>query len=316
MQNELNLIKNNRIILGLETEVESANTSYLSNSSWGPYLSEFTEQSLRTTGIFIQDQFSIGEKLNGAIGFRYDNNEKFGGQSTFRIAPSYYISETGTKIKATYGTGFKAPSLYYLFDPMYGNPNLKPEKSLGWDAGIEQFFLNFRLSMGVTLFQIKFEDMFGIDANYKTINLNKAESNGVEAFVNYAEPELWSVKLNYTYTFAVDKSEGSAEKDLLLLRRPMHKGTLELGYKLFARFNLNSSIIYVGERADKDFTSWPGARVKLADYMLVNLSASYRLADYISISARLDNIFDKYYEDILYYGTMGRNFSVGINLNY
>lgn len=316
LQNELNFIDNNRIILGIETEVERAGTSYRSESAWGPYYSEFAEQSLRTTGIYLQDQFSISENFHSAVGFRYDDNEKFGGQATFRLAPSYFLSATGTKIKATYGTGFKAPSLYYLFDPIYGNTALKPEKSIGWDAGIEQYFFNYRLSMGITLFQIKFKDMFGMDVNFKTININKAESNGLEAFINYIEPERMSIKFSYTYTYAVDKSEGSLEKDLLLIRRPMHKAVVEAGYNLFSRLSLNSSIIYVGERDDKDFSVWPAQRVKLADYMLFNISASYKIADYISIHAKMDNIFDKYYEDILYYGTMGRNFSVGINLNY
>jgi vitamin B12 transporter len=315
-QNNLNFINNNKIIIGIETEVEKANTNYYSESAWGPYYSEFAEQSNRTTGIFVQDQFSAADKLYSTVGLRYDYNEKFGGQATFRIAPSYLITETGTKIKATYGTGFKAPSLYYLFDPIYGNQDLKPEKSNGWDVGVEQYLLNYRLSLGVTLFQIKFEDMIGMDANYKAININKAESNGVEAFANYSPGAMMSVKLNYTYTYAVDKSENSFEKDLLLIRRPMHKASLDLNYKPFDMLNLNCSIVYTGKRDDKDFSGWTTVRVTLPDYTLVNAAASYKVTGFLTLKARLENIFDKYYEDILYYGTMGRNFSVGFSLNY
>lgn len=315
-QNNLRFAADNEITLGVETEVERANSNNFSESAWGPYATEFSGQSIRTTGIYLQDQFTAFGSLNGTVGLRYDNNEKFGGQFTFRIAPAYLFAGTGTKIKATYGTGFKAPSLFYLFDPMFGNIDLKPEKSIGWDAGVEQYLFNYRLSAGVTYFRISFEDMFGMDKNYKTINVNKAETSGIETFINYSIPESFSVKLNYTYTYAVDKSQESAEKDLRLIRRPMHKASLEANYIPLSGLNLNCSVIYTGAREDKDFSGWTTVRVTLPDYTLVNLAASYRVSSFATLNARMENIFDKYYEDILYYGTMGRNFSVGISLNY
>ena len=117
------------------------------------------------------------------MGVRLDNNSQFGTAFTYRIAPAYMIWETGTKLKATFGTGFKAPSLFYLYDPLYGNIDLNPEKSLGWDAGVEQFFWSEGFSIGVTYFFNKFDDMFGFDPiTFKTININKAETNGVEVF--------------------------------------------------------------------------------------------------------------------------------------
>ncbi len=314
-QNNLKFIDNNLITIGMETEVEKANSNYSSESMWGPYYSEFAEQSIRTTGIFVQDQFTLGG-LNGTAGFRYDNNNKFGGEFTFRIAPAYLINSTGTKLKATYGTGFKAPSLFYLFDPMFGNTELKPEKSEGWDAGIEQFLMDYRLSLGITYFSIRFNDMFGMDKNYKTVNINKAESNGVEAYLNYSVPQSYSVRVNYTYTYAVDKSDESPEKDLLLIRRPMHKASLEVNYNPFEEININGSAVYVGEREDKDFSDFTAVRRTLPDYTLFNIAASYKLSRNISLQARLENVFDKYFEDILYYGTMGRNFALGISLNY
>jgi len=313
LQNNFYFFENNSIILGIETGVEKANTNYYSESSWGPYYSEFPEQSIRTTGIYIQDQFSIAENMHSSIGLRYDHNEKFGGEATFRIAPSYFIQATGTKIKATYGTGFKAPSLYYLFDPIYGNAGLKPEKSRGWDAGVEQYLFNYKFSLGVTLFGISFNDMIGMDANYKAININKAESNGVEAYINYSGP--FTLKANYTYTYAVDKSDNSSEKGLRLIRRPMHKASLEAQYSFFGYLNVIASLIYTGEREDKDYSGYTAVRVTLPDYSLLNVSAFYKITSYFTLKARIDNMFDKYYEDVLYYGSMGRNFAVGFVIN-
>jgi vitamin B12 transporter len=89
-------------------------------------------------------------------------------------------------LKATYGTGFKAPSLYYLFDPVYGNNSLNPEDSRGWDAGIEHYFTS--LSAGVTFFKMDFRQMFGLifdeqRGEFRTININRAASEGVEVYI-------------------------------------------------------------------------------------------------------------------------------------
>jgi len=66
---------------------------------------------------------------------------------------------------------------------LYGNTELNPEKSLGWDAGVEQFFWSDGFSIGATYFFNKFDDMFGFDPiTFKTININKAETKGVEIF--------------------------------------------------------------------------------------------------------------------------------------
>lgn len=82
--------------------------------------------------------------------------------------PLHIFKETGTKIKGTFGTGFKAPSLYQLFAPPtlwgpIGNKNLNPEKSKGWDFGIEQDLFKERLFLGATLFRNDFKDLIQFD---------------------------------------------------------------------------------------------------------------------------------------------------------
>ncbi|MBK7629344.1 MAG: TonB-dependent receptor [Ignavibacteriales bacterium] len=100
------------------------------------------KKDANTISAFLQDQIKFEESFFITLGTRIDHHNKFGSQFTYRIAPSYMLWETGTKFKATIGTGFKAPSLYYLYDPAYGNENLNPEESFGWDFGIEQFYSN------------------------------------------------------------------------------------------------------------------------------------------------------------------------------
>ena len=139
-------------------------------------------------------------------GIRYDKHEKFGSVVTFRIAPAYIFWSTGTKIKATYGTGFKAPSLFYLYDPAYGNPDLSPEKSKGWDAGIEQYLFDYKLTAGLTYFKNTFTDLFGFDSNFKTINVNKSETKGFEIYFD-AKPSGRSFHSCQLYFYRKQRSK-------------------------------------------------------------------------------------------------------------
>lgn len=317
-QNNLKLIDNNIILFGIETSTEEARTSSHSTSDWGPYTSELPNNTIRTTGVYLQDQINISNAFFASIGIRYDNHEKFGGKTTFRIAPVYFISSTSTKIKMSYGTGFKTPSLFYLFDPTYGNPELKPEKSKGWDLGFEQFAFNNSICIGATYFNTKFEDMFGYGSNYREINIAKASSHGCE--ISATVKNIYNFSFNVSYTYTKTKNEyndGSDDFDKPLLRRPENQFAVNANYQFNPSFNINLQVQYVGKRDDKDFTEyWDVKRVALSDYTLCNLAASYKILDYLSLHARCENILDKKYEEVLFYGTLGRSFYIGMDVTF
>ncbi len=312
-QNNLHFINNNLITFGLEAEIEKANTSYYSTSEWGPYESVFPNQSLRTSGVYLQDQINLSNKLFTTVGLRYDDNQKFGGITTFRIAPAYLISSTDTKLRATYGTGFKAPSLYYLFDPLFGNPDLKPEKSKGFDFGFDQIFFNGKVQVSATYFNLQLENMFGFDTAYRTINIAKASSKGLELSASINNFNGISVNANYTYTSAKDEYEGTADYNKPLIRRPAHKFFIGINYEPMSDINLGMQISYSGKRDDKDFSNFQSVRVTLPDYTLMNITASYKFLDYATLRARIENLFDRKYEEVLYYGTLGRSFYAGVD---
>jgi vitamin B12 transporter len=314
-QNNLRLIENNLITIGIETEREKANTSYLSESEWGPYNSTFPEESVIITGIYIQDQVNISNALFAAIGFRVDKHQRFGSVTTFRFAPAYYFSNLDLKLKFTYGTGFKAPSLYYLFDPMFGNPELKPERSKGWDIGFEKYLSDKKILIGLTYFDLRMENMFGFDSNFRTVNIAQASSNGIELYTSLINIERFSIIANYTFTETKDLFGGSADFNQQLLRRPKHQASLNVNYMLGDNLNLNTGLRYMGNRDDKDFSTFPALRVTLPEYLLVNISASYKLLEYLQLTGRVENLFDEEYEEVLYYGTVGRSFYVGLNLS-
>lgn len=314
-QNNFRFIENNLITIGIETENEKTNSSYVSTSDWGPFESIFPEQSIRTTGAYLQDQLSYENALFISAGIRLDYNQKFGSVATYRITPAYYFNSTNTRLKMSFGTGFKAPSLFYLFDPAFGNPDLQPEKSVGWDAGFEQYFLQGKFSVALTYFNLRLENMFGFNANFKTVNIAQASSQGFEVTASVFNLHNFSSNANYTFTKTKDKYELSADYGKALLRRPKHQASFNINYKMNTYINLNMQILYVGEREDKDFSTFPAERVVIPDYTLVNLSASYKLFNYLELIGKIENLFDKQYEEVLNYGTLGRSLYVGLNLN-
>ncbi len=311
----MNELDSHRISFGVDAEEEIAVADYYSNSEWGSYNSFFPKASTTTFGLFAQDQVTLIKNFNTTLGVRYDKHKKFGSVTTYRIAPVYFLEETGTKLRATYGTGFKAPSLFNLFDPAYGNADLRPEESKGWDVGVEQFLLNDKLTFEVSYFQNQFTDLFGSDTTFKTINLAKAETQGFEFGIKYKSNGFGVFNLSYTLTSTADKSENSLDKELPLLRRPKEKASFSSFFFLNENLNLGFEVQYIGVRYDKDFSTYPVQRVQLKSYTLVNMSASYKITSMFEIFAKLHNVFDKKYEEILGYGTERQSVYAGINFS-
>lgn len=309
--NNLKFIPYNVVTVGLETELEKANTEYKSEGEWGPFESIFPSQQMRTNSIFLQDQLILGDGFSAIAGIRFDDNEKYGGKSTYKFGASYFYEKPGTKLKANYGTGFKAPSLYYLFDPAFGNPELNPEESKSWDVGFEQYFFGSYFSFGATYFANDFENLFGFDEKYVTINIDKAKTKGVESFVTYNSQNFYA-HLTYTYTDAVDLS---GNKETKLIRRPADKVTLSLSYNPIEKLNLNTNIRYIGTREDDDFSTFPTSRVTLSSYTIVDLGINYKLLSNLNLFGRVENMFDTDYEEVLYYGTLGRTFYAGLSFD-
>ncbi len=313
-QNNFYFLKNNVITVGLENLIEKSTTSYYSQTAWGPYASLFPEKEAVTNSFYFQDLFNYRNRLFVTGGARYDRHKKFGGVFTYRIAPAYYISSTATKLKFTYGTGFKAPSLFDLFDANYGNPNLKPEKSTGWDVGVEQFLFDYSVSFSITYFSNKWKDLIGFDSHFKAININKAESNGVELELNWKPSRLFHGNFSYTYTRAINKSANDPENNLQLLRRPRNKFVLSLTY--FPLSELSFAIDYniVSARYDKDYNSFPARRVELKRYSLLNGAINYKLNSHLSFYVKFVNLFNARYHQVYGISTLGRSFYGGLNV--
>jgi vitamin B12 transporter len=315
-QHNLQLHKTSTLTFGFEYEEEEGKSKYYSDGS----LSLFPKKTANIKGYYIQDQIKLWDRLFATLGLRIDDHSRFGTETTYRIAPAYLIKETGTKIKGTFGTGFKAPSLYQLFAPAFyfwgvrypvGNKDLNSEKSKGWDFGVEQDLFKDRVTLGATYFRNDFKDLIDYATGIGYINIAKAKSEGLELFASVKPIDDLTLRVNYTYTDTEDKTTGED-----LLRRPKNKFGIDLNYHFLKKGNANLAVIYVGKRNDTDFTVYPPRIIKLDRYTLVNLSASYDITKNFQLFGRIENLLDKEYEEAKGFGTLGLSFFGGIKLNF
>jgi vitamin B12 transporter len=313
-QNNFYILEGNIVTFGAETELEQAGTYFYSLSQFGSYESILPKSETYTTGIYMQDQFNIEKRFFATAGIRYDNHTKFGEAFTFRIAPAFIFWETGTKVKATIGSGFKAPSLIYLYDPFFGNENLNPETSFGFDVGIEQLIYSSGVSFGLNYFSNEFSDLIGLDENFKSINIDKAKTEGIEFFGKINTFDYLNIKLSYTYTHAVDRSKNTPDFGKKLIRRPNHRAVLFADYIISEHADINLEMIYVGEKDDKNFSTFPAQRINLKDYTLINIAANYNLFRFLRLFVRIENLSNTDYEEVYGYGTPGLSAFAGLKL--
>jgi vitamin B12 transporter len=246
---------------------------------------------------YAELQSGFAGRFFDSVSVRYDDNDRFGSKVTYRFAPEYLFAETGTKIKATVGTGFKAPTLNQLFQsfPDFGffaNPNLRPESSLGWDLGFEQALARDAVRLGVTYFRNDIKNLITDNVDFTTdINVGRARTDGVESFLSYQPMQALIFKLDYTYTEAKDEI---AEQELL--RRPKHKATLNVAWSATSRLSLNATLLSVSSWIDgnRDFSVEP---LTAPGYTTVDVAANYDLTGHWAVYGRVDNLFDRHYQN-------------------
>jgi vitamin B12 transporter len=246
---------------------------------------------------YAELQSSFGTSFFNTASVRYDDNDRFGGKATFRVAPAYVIEDSGTKFKASLGSGFKAPTLDQLFQnfpsfDFFANPNLRPESSLGWDAGFEQALAARTVRLGVTYFHNIIKNLITDNADFTSYtNIGRAVTDGVESYITYqARPNL-GVRLDYTYTQATD--EILREE---LLRRPKHKADLNIHWQPSKRLTVNTTVLGTSSWIDgnRDFTV---ARLTAPGFVTVNLAVSFDLTQHLAVFARIENLLNHHYED-------------------
>ena len=277
--------------------------------------SPFPLQKAETAGLYVQDSLRLADRFFATAGVRYDHHSRAGNALTYRLAPAFIIRETGTKLRASLATGFKAPSLYQLYAPAtiygpIGNRELRPEKVTGWDAGIDQSWDDGRWRASVTYFRNDFRNLIDFSFVEGYVNIGRALSRGVEAEVEVSPLEGLSLSARLTHLDARDTDTGER-----LLRRPRNTMSLLAHCDLLGRWRASLVYDYAGNRRDFDYTAFSSVPAVLSPYSLLNGVLSYLAAPGLQVFARVDNALNARYEMVSGYGTPGASLQLGVRLS-
>lgn len=277
-------------------------------------LSTGADVDLGTTSVFATGRYQVSDALSVTGGLRFDDTDDFGSKTTGRISAAYELGY-GFTLSGAYGTGFKAPSVSQAAcDFCFSSipfPTLRPEKAEGYEAAIGWRSADGRIEGRATVYHLEVEDQITyffdtttFDSYY--INVAKTATDGVELEGRALLGGGFDLSLAYAWTDAKDEITG-----LRLARIPEHAGSATLGW---TGDRLSGALTVRAEGDERDTNSATSA---IRDgFVTANLNAAYALTDHVTLTARVENLADERYQQVLNYGEPGRSGYVGIRLRY
>jgi vitamin B12 transporter len=263
---------------------------------------------------------TFAKQIDIAVGARHDNNDVFEDFTTWRASAAWRIPGTGFRPHASVGTAVKLPSMFEQFGsfPTFflPNPDLKPEKSRGFDAGVEYAWMGGKAVIDVTYFNNVLTDKIatrGFPAEPFNTD-GESTRDGVEVASRFLISPAISLGLSYTYTDARDPS------GLREIRRQPHSGRVDLGTRFAdGKGTINLAAIYNGSMTDRTFCaglSCPAPRVELDAAWVASIAASYKLQPNVEVFGRVENALNTKYEEIYGYNTPGIAAYVGMKVTF
>jgi vitamin B12 transporter len=251
-----------------------------------------------------------GLSLTGGV--RHDDHSQFGGATTLGANANYSPNGGATNVRASYGEGFKAPSLYQLYDSFSGNAALRPERSKSYDLGIDQSLADGRAVMSLTAFVRNTTDQINYDnATFKYGNIDRTRAKGVEATLALRPVDALNVTASYSYIDARDRSGRPAFDGKRLPRRAEQAISLSADYDWSFGLSTGATLTLVDDSFDDAANLVP-----LDGYALAGIRASFPVGGHVEIYGRVDNLFDADYATAAGYGVYGRAAYGGVRLSF
>jgi len=263
-------------------------------------------------------------------GFRVEDNEQYGSFLTYQAGVSYLLASLGTRLRASLGRGFKEPTFLETNATGYtvGNPDLRPERSRAWEAGLEQTLERGGSVLSLTWFRQTLDDV--IQYTFMTpepgapnyFNVARGRIQGLEVEARVAAGPL-ALSGGYTYLSSQVLDAGFDEGDgavfvegAPLIRRPRHQLSAVAVHRI-SRGSVSGSFRWVGVRQDRDFSAWPAVPAELPAYGLLGLSCEVDLVEPgegrpgVSVHLRGENLLGEEYQEVLGFPAPGRSLVVG-----
>lgn len=302
-QADLKLRTRDVATVGIEWQNDEAKNT---NTSSAGVTTVSIDNEISNTALFAQYILGLTNNWTLTAGGRFDDNEIFGEEVTYRFTTAYDIEQTNTTLRGSIGTGFKAPTLFQLYST-FGNTMLQPEESLGYDVGIEQRFIADRLVFNVTFFRNDFENLIQFDlGTFNYLNVAEATTQGVETAVTFAATPMLLLHGSHTYLDAEDEVN-----NMRLPRRPKHMATLGFDYDVLPEASIGAQWRYVGTQLDNSFNG-----LENKSYSTVDLTGSYDVNPYATFYTRIENMFDQQHSEVANFTGGGMAAYVGVRGKY
>ena len=259
----------------------------------------------KETALISELIYAVGESGDISLAARQTSSENYGDDTTFRVATiNRHKDELTTRLVLS--SGFRAPSLYELFDSFYGNSTFTPETSLNAEVGLEKN-LNETTSFSATVFNNTVDNLieFNDDTFIYEQNNGSIKTSGLELSSNLKVSNSLTLDANYTYTT-------SETGEVKTVRVPKHDLILTVDNQYSENF---SSLLSLRIARDVEDTVWP-SNVKMPDYEVVDVSFTYNINEKSSAYLKVQNLADEKYETIKGYNTGGRQFFAGIHASF
>ena len=253
-----------------------------------------SNKSSDLTGLFVENIFDVNNNLTVTLGARQDSHSKFGDHSVYRS--TFAFRNNGTTYRGSYGTGYRAPSLYELFAAIYGNENLKPETSQNIDIGFSTNIMATKMRLSGSIFNNTIKDRIAFSGGGYNQVTTKEERQGLEIDIDHEISDRYNSKFSFAN---ITDNDGDHVRKI-----PKNKLTYTLNSKITDKLKNTSTLTYVTELKDT---------VMLPDYSLINTKFIYKLNNDYSMNFRIENLLDEQYQLVNKYATPDRSFYLGID---
>lgn len=316
-----NTVKNHRAVLDWQTTFSgiephritaglTGEQTHTRNDGFGQI-----DQRQSLLAVFVQDEFTPRPNVFLTAGLRSDDFDTFGRATTGRATAAWLPDGKTCKLRASYGTSFRSPSFLDLYgrDTYYvGNPNLRPEKARGWDAGVDWYLPEKRGTLSATWFETDFTDLIVYDFAVfpsTVVNADRARTRGLELSAQTTLGGALEARVAYTYLQADNLTSQTR-----LLRRPRHAFSADAWHDFGHGVTAGAGVALAAGRQDVDALTF--ATMDAGDYTVARLYAAWQVSSRLTLKVRFENLLNQKYEVVNGYPALGFGAFAGVEWKF